>query len=384
LRPVGEPREQQPVRVQQAGEIRLARVESLRALAALAVVVGHLWVLTRTGAPALVGTYWHRLVYGGGFGVFVFYALSGYLLFWPFVRAHFGDGGGGRGRVSLRRYALNRAVRILPLYYVAIVVLLVLQNGGGTAELWWRHALFVQAMWTDSLNAVDGSLWSVSVEIQFYVLLPFLAAGLARASGRSRLRAAALLLMAAVASDLLRRHLAGRNGDLWGYQLPTTFLFFVAGMTVALLRHAWEERPPPLLDGPLGSSTLWVLASLPMWALLIWRFDLQELAAVGGFLLVAALVLPLRRGAAVAALEWRPLAIVGVASYSVYVWHLPIMQAVGVAPGALGSSFPAVVVLVGGLSVVAGLASYRIIEAPVLRLRRRWAEGAAPQLGSPP
>src|SRR5204863_6915466 len=132
----------------------------------------------------------------------------GYLLFWPFVRALWGDG----GRIALGRYALNRALRILPLYYVAIVVLLVLQNHGGTAALWWRHALFVQAMWTDSINAVDGSLWSVSVEIQFYALLPLLAAALAWASGRSRLRAAALLLAAALASDLLRRHLAGHNG----------------------------------------------------------------------------------------------------------------------------------------------------------------------------
>src|SRR3954468_6494368 len=205
LRPVGE-RSERPVRVEQAGEIRLARVESLRALAALAVVVGHLWILTRTGADALVGNYWRRLLYGGGFGVFVFFALSGYLLFWPFVRSLWGDG----GPISLGRYALNRALRILPLYYVAIVVLLVLQNHGGTFEQWWRHALFVQAMWTDSLNAVDGSLWSVSVEIQFYVLLPLIAAALAWASRRSRAGAAVILLAAAAASYALRRHLAGR------------------------------------------------------------------------------------------------------------------------------------------------------------------------------
>jgi peptidoglycan/LPS O-acetylase OafA/YrhL len=358
------------VRVEQAGEIRLARVESLRALAALAVVVGHLWVLTRTGADDLVGSYWRRLFYGGGFGVWVFFALSGYLLFWPFVRALFGAG----GPISLRRDALNRVIRILPLYYDAIVVLLLLQNHGGTGELWWRHLLFVQAMWTDSLNAVDGSLWSVSVEIQFYALLPLLAAALAWASRRSKTRAALLLLVAAGASYALRRTIADSNGDLWGYQLPTTFVFFVGGMCVALLRQAWEERPPRALAGPLGSSTLWVLASLPLWALVIWRFDLEGLCAPAGFLLVGALVLPLRRGAVVAALEWKPLAIVGVASYSLYVWHLPIMEAVGVSPG-VGA-----MAAVGALCIVAGLASYRIIEAPVLRLRRRWAEGAAPQL----
>jgi len=276
------------------------------------------------------------------------------------------------------RYAANRALRILPLYYVAIVVLLLLQNDGGTFELWWRHALFVQAMWTDSLNAVDGSLWSVSVEIQFYVLLPLIAGALAWASGRSRARAAVILLVAAGASYALRRHFAANNGDLWGYQLPTTFIFFVAGMCVALLRHAWEQRSPRALDGLLGSSTLWALASLPAWALLVWRLNLQELAALGGFLLVGALALPLRRGLAVSALEWRPLAIVGISSYSLYVWQLPIMRAVDVSPGV------AAIGAVGALCVAAGLASYPIIEAPVLRLRRRWAEGSAPQLASSP
>src|SRR5919107_1849518 len=99
--------------VVQAGEVRLARIESVRALAALAVLFGHLWVFVNAGHPLrLLDTFWHRMIFSGGFGVFVFFALSGYLLFWPFVRALFGDG----GPISMRRYALNRAVRILPLY----------------------------------------------------------------------------------------------------------------------------------------------------------------------------------------------------------------------------------------------------------------------------
>jgi peptidoglycan/LPS O-acetylase OafA/YrhL len=66
------------------------------------------------------------------------------------------------------------------------------------------------------------------------------------------------------------------------------------------------------------------------------------------------------------ALDWRPLALVGVASYSLYLWHLPIVEAL--TPGAVLVSVP--------LSLLAALVSYRLVEAPFLRLRRRWSSSA--------
>ena len=360
-------------RIVQAGELRLARVESLRALAALAVLTGHVWGTAHDYRPVeVLGTFWRRAIYAGGFGVFVFYALSGFLLFWPFVRATFGGG----ERIDLRRYAINRVLRILPLYFFAVVVLLIVQNGGGTATLWWRHLLFLQPMWADSLNAVDGPLWSVVVEIQFYALLPLIAAALAAASGRRRLWAAALLVVAGAASWALRQKLAN-GSDPWSFQLPTTFLYFVAGMLVALLRDAWEARRPGWLDSPLGSSTLWFAASLPLWAIVVWHYEAVWLCAPAAFLMVGALVLPLRRGAAVDVLEWRPLAVLGVASYSLYVWHVPIIDAVRAHTDVLTRPFPAALAVCAVLSIAAAFASYRLVEAPPLRLRRRWAPAAA-------
>src|SRR3954452_2209266 len=97
--------------VTQAGELRSARIESLRAIAALGVLLGHQFVVSE---GLRFDTYWHKLIMGGGFGVDLFFALTGYLLFWPFARRWLADG----PPVNLRRYALNRALRILPLYYV--------------------------------------------------------------------------------------------------------------------------------------------------------------------------------------------------------------------------------------------------------------------------
>src|SRR3954454_8715517 len=125
-----------PAYVQQAGERRAARIESLRALAALGVLLGHAYGWSHHW-QGLFATFSGRLVLSGGFGVFLFFALSGYLLFLPFARAAFGSG----GRIDVRRYALNRAVRILPLYYVVIGTYLVIHDEGVGAK-WWRFLLF--------------------------------------------------------------------------------------------------------------------------------------------------------------------------------------------------------------------------------------------------
>jgi len=367
--------DQAPDVVEQAGEIRLARVESVRGVAAMLIIVAHLWGETHRTAASFWGTYWRRIVAGAGFSLWVFFALSGYLLFWPFVRSAFGDG----GRLSLRQYALNRAIRILPLYYFAVVVLLIFEDGGDRFQLAWRHALFVQQAWRSSLGALDAPLWSVAVELQFYTLLPVLAALLLWLGRGSRWRVAASLVLLGVAAELARRWLAPTDNDLWGFQLVTTFQFFAAGMCLALLRHAWEERPPRVLEGPLGNSNLWALASLPLWALVIWHFDLEWLCAPASFLVIGALVLPLRPGVFSRVMELKLLAIVGIASYSVYVWHVPIIEALGGGRGLTGGTFLAVVAVLLPVCVIAGWLSFRLIEAPALRRRRQWAAGAAPK-----
>src|SRR4029079_14856974 len=128
-------------RVDQAGEQRLARLESLRALAALGVLVGAVWgarhAFGATGTDDLLG----RTIFGGGYGVFVYFALSGYLLFRPLANAVF-DG----ERVDLRSYAINRLLRTLPLYYVVVFVLLVVQEGGGTFGQWWRFGALTEKL----------------------------------------------------------------------------------------------------------------------------------------------------------------------------------------------------------------------------------------------
>jgi peptidoglycan/LPS O-acetylase OafA/YrhL len=345
-------------RVDQAGEQRLARLESLRALAALGVLAGHVWGVHHAFGPAATDTLAGRVLFGGGYGVFVFFALSGYLLFRPLANAAFGG-----ERVDLRRYALNRLLRTLPLYYVVVCVLLVVQEGGGTLGQWWRFLTLTENLFPTTALTVDGPIWSLLVELQFYALLPLIAVGLAWLARGSRRNAALLLLIAGPAGAALRIYLLNHRhvGDpRIVYSLLTTAFFFVPGMLLALAR---EVRLP----GPLGSGDVWLLASIPVWLFVFDDYSRTAWAAIASFLVVGGAALPLRHGPVVRALDWRPLALVGVASYSLYLWHMPIVETLG---------DHALLLLSVPVSLLVALVSYRVVEEPFLRLRRRWSSSS--------
>lgn len=366
----------------QAGELRSARIESLRAIAALAVLVGHVFGQAYDYNRAeTFATFMDRVLLGGGFGVFLFFTLSGYLLFWPFAKRAFGGG----DTIDLRRYAINRAVRILPLYYVVVVAVLVIQEGGGTFGEWWRFLLFAENFSIDTVGKVNGVLWSLVVELHFYLLLPVFAVVLGRLS-RGSLRLAFILLLGAGAASYVWRlyalDLGGNAAQLWRYSLPTTFWFFVSGMVIALIRIAWQDGPPRWLFGPLRWSSVWLLAAIPFWLLVFDDYDNELAVATAGFLMVGACVLPLKKGVLVRVLEWKPLAVVGIASYSLYLWHVPILNQL-VKPSLLpDADFPTLLLVAGPLCIAWALLSYRFIEAPFLRLRKRWARSAPAHVDS--
>lgn len=367
-------------RISQAGELRSARVESLRALAALAVVISHM----SYALPASTNGVVLRSLRGGGWGVDVFFVLSGYLLFLPFARAALSG-----ERIDLRRYAINRALRILPLYYAVVVILLLLQHGGGSAAQWWRMGLFTANFYPGTVDSVDGPTWSLIVEVQFYIALPFLAAGFARlARGLWKRLAVAVVSVAGASLVLWQVFVIGEQSFDLRYSLPARMWFFSAGMLIAVLRLAWERDRPSRLRGALASPVLWWLASAPLWALSSWRYDYEALNAVAAFLIVGACVLPLNGSRLVVALGWRPLALLGVASYSLYLWHDPVLKvletgSLTTANTANNHSFAFLIVVGLPLCIAVAFASYRLIEAPFLRYRRRWSSASAPQADQP-
>jgi peptidoglycan/LPS O-acetylase OafA/YrhL len=367
--------------INQAGEQRSARIESLRALAALAVVWGHVVAVSLALNPALpsandVGTI-ERIAYGGGYGVFFFFALTGYLLFWPFAKRYFGGG----DSIDLRRYVVNRALRILPLYYVVVVIVLLFQEHNPGLGVWARFLTFTETLSPGTAGRIVGPAWSLVVELCFYLLLPVLAYVVARLARGSHARAAGILIALGLASLAIRVvtiYDADPIDPLWRLNIPATFFFFVPGMLLALVRLSWESRRPAWVRGPLSQGDLWILATIPLWALVVLgSYSLDFLVGVAAFLIVGACVLPIRTGPVTNALQWRPLAVIGIASYSLYLWHVPVITAL--VDGGVSTEFWALTAIAVPVCIAVALASYAAIEWPFLRLRRQWAGSAAKQ-----
>lgn len=353
----------------------------MRALAALGVVFAHSF--GASGGSFFEG-FGNRAIAATGFGALFFFALSGCLLYMPFARRDFGNG----GPVALGRYALNRAVRIFPLYYIAVAAVLIVLYDGGTFEQWWKFGLFLENFSTETAGQVHGALWTIVIELHFYVLLPLIAWFISRLSGGSVKRALVVLLGLAVASVLFRIFgvlLEDRPyRDPLRFSLPTTFYFIAVGMLVALVRESWSEGRPAWVRGWLASPDVWLVAAIPFWLIFVWRYSFEPFFAISCFLILGAAVLPLDKSRLIRALDWRPLALLGLTSYSLYIWHVPFLDGVVsrdvpvIDPliewlqGAVGSNFIGLLMVTVPLSCAFAALSYALIEAPALRLRKRW------------
>jgi len=110
---------------------RLAEIDGLRGLAALSVLLYHAWLYTQ---PKVIGAradgFWEHAVHEFRLGLVLFFVLSGFLLYGPWVGAALA----GERRPPLGSYLRHRAARILPAYYVALLGSIALLWGIGAAE----------------------------------------------------------------------------------------------------------------------------------------------------------------------------------------------------------------------------------------------------------
>jgi peptidoglycan/LPS O-acetylase OafA/YrhL len=222
---------------------------------------------------------------------------------------------------------------------------------------WWRFFLFAQELSPQTAGAVNPVWWSLVVEVQFYAALPLLAWLVAKVAGGSAGTAATFLAFVAAASYAFYALDPVTPGD-GGGSLPATLFYFVAGMLVALAGVEGRRIPHALP------------AAAALWIAVFADYDLAPLAAVASGLVVAA-----------PPPAPRALALLGVISYSLYVWHLAIVEQLHRKLPDLGFGGLLTIALAASIAVAA--ASYVIVEAPPLRLRRRWFRASpAPERSS--
>lgn len=351
--------------VHKANAARIPCLDGIRAMAISLVLFSHL-----VGASGLeVPESWHRFLDVGQLGVRVFFVVSGYLITTLLLEEH-----RRYGTVSLTHFYFRRTFRIFPAFYVFVVALMLADALGWVAlhDGDVLHALTYTTNYHRDRSWELGHLWSLAVEEQFYLLWPlmFLLLGVRGAIAM----AAAYLVIAPVVRVV--------TWQLYPEQLPgigetfQTVADAIATGCVLATARAWLAERPAFLA--LQRSP-WTVVSLVLLIFVINHHagSITISYPVGETALNVCIALfidwclrnPSSRLGAF--LEWRPIAYVGVLSYSLYLWQQPFTNR---ERDALVTSFPINLLCI----VVAALASYHLIEKPFLAWRQR-LEGLLPR-----
>lgn len=370
---------------------RFAIVDGMRALAVLGVVIVHTAFFGGADSGSLPG----RLLAHLNIGVTIFFLISGFLLFRPFIAAR----GGGPPAPAVADYAKRRFLRIFPAYWLVLTALLVLP---GLPSVSYEHVWPMYAL-LHTLPVTSGpqcsaqvtrcglaQTWSLVAELSFYLALPVYAAVTERLTRGLSLRAwaavQAVALSALAVVSVVLEYLVLDPAPLWfGWTVCGTALWFALGMGLAVAsvtaEGAGAERR--LADATRRAGpALWLAAALGYVVLCLWlppsMFFLtrhQQLAehvafAAIALLMLAPVTLAREPGGIVARVGGSRLMMwLGLVSYGVFLWHYPVVLALGPAHRTLG--FLSLTAGTLAIAVAGAAASYYLLERPVMRLKYR-------------
>jgi peptidoglycan/LPS O-acetylase OafA/YrhL len=374
------------------GNPRFPLVDGLRAVAALSVVVTHTAFISGFNGHGLPGEITARL----DIGVALFFVISGFLLYRPFVSARMEGRPGPRVPLYFRR----RAIRIIPAYWLALTVLAIWPGLPFVhGPDWWAYYGFLQDFRVIWIQGGLKTAWSLCVEVQFYLLLPVYAIAVQRwLSGRTlafqaRTEYGVLALLAALSLWARSLSFADRTPDTISSTIVGTFMWFTVGMAFAVASAQWHRRPAaerPALMRVMAArpGSAWVAALILLLGLTQIGMPVLDLnayddndwywghlfyaAIAGAFALPAMLGEPVagRRDLPARVLGWRPVAWLGLISYGIFLWHLPLTEKLlkvqDWTPHGSFFVFTAVVMVV---AVACASASYYLVEKPLLRFK---------------
>lgn len=386
------------------GPHEIRAVDGLRAFAALITVAYHI-CLYQHFYRSSVGSALAPVVYFLQTGVHLFFVLSGFLLFLPYARSIIKQ----EPLPAISRFYRRRALRILPAYWVCLAVLVLVSGTSYSGILGVQnvvtHILLLHDAFPLFNRDIEGPFWTLAVEFQFYMLLPLFAAGAAAFVGsvphtEDRLRrliiATSGILGIAILLRLLDVAITGQLATLHGtvqvvgYDLVLATMgtqgkyleVFAVGMLCSILyvatvewrfveqRHTWRLSWLALV-GALIAATLagqrvdmavpLVYAREVMWDIVALGTPLL-IGVAYGLLLLAVLW---NAGLIRALFQQGALRFIGLISYSLYLWHWPVIYA--------RLPFVASLPLIGRIVLIFLVAyvSFQLVERPFLRHRSR-------------
>lgn len=380
-------------------------LDGVRALAAFSVVATHVGFQTGRAVNGFFAPFLARL----DFGVTLFFLLSGFLLYRPFVEAAIDL----RPRPETKPFLLRRFARIMPAYWALLALTMLIRpwehSTGLTIQTttwkdWLEYATLTHTYFGDNPHQALTHIWSLVVELSFYLTLPVIAGFALRGRRPRRImrrQTIALGVLAAIGPvyGVVVNQIPSLQNRLALQWLPAYFDWFALGMVLACMPAAASVGAWPRLRSladelAMAPGTCWIIAGI--------LFALSMTPVAGPYSLEASttsqwlakhvlygataffMLLPLvgpgdSRHPLRAVLADRRVRWLGQISYSIFLFHLVLMFTLVDAlhlqlfQGGFSTLFPLTVLA----AVAASTVSYRLIERPAQSyVRRRTRRGA--------
>ena len=335
----------------------MLQLDSLRAIAVLGVLIHHFYPESES-----LGL--------GYYGVRLFFVLSGFLITAILLDARNRiEQTGQRVSSAICQFYVRRTLRIVPVYYLALVIALLLGNTDIFSGAWW-YASYTTNLFFIHLGfypSTTAHLWSLSVEAQFYLIWPFVILLVAK----QRIHWAIVLTI--LAGPLYR--LLGIVGSHDGIEFYTFTLSSIDslgwGALLAWLLH--EEREAHLLKrAGLGLFLLFpIVTPILMEEAYFYVLDNTLLSIAYVWLITGAA--KGFSGPVGGILNWKPLIYIGQISYGVYLYHLFIPWGLYEVLGLTQLENPVVnaIILITTTILVASL-SWHLFEKPINGLKKHF------------
>jgi peptidoglycan/LPS O-acetylase OafA/YrhL len=383
--------------------------DGLRAIAALMIFFGHVFVNADPG-QAFENYGWAKDIVGRlDLGLGLFFALSGYLITRPFLRSFILN----TKRPDVRRFARNRVLRIVPAFYVMAAIVLLRfgldgaisptpdnPSGTGPASAWWQILsvfTFTQSYTGGSATLPLGQAWSLDAEAAFYIAIPIAAAiayklaGTRIASPPARAKAAFGFIVGLGLVSIFLRQGDGKSFSVLTSP-PLIVYAFVPGIALAALEPL---AAPYLQNNPKRATRLaWALFATAALAWILyssWDYAAQTTAlhhalgrralmaiAFSGAVLAAVMAWQLGTERAPRWLATRTIRWLGERSYAIYLLHVWVLFEVIaiVGTGTSTTTLAALMIAIGlPVTLVLSQLSWHFVEQPFLQRRVRWAPG---------
>lgn len=365
----------------------IPELDGLRAIAIGLVMVYHYWAYQGADVFGQVVT---AVARRGWCGVDIFFVISGFLITGILIDSR------GKERYW-RRFYIRRSLRIFPLYYAVLVLLLLVaglirvldiplvDDSIANIDKIWLNFFYLTnfAMGLFGMTQIPLEItWSLAVEEQYYLVYPFVV----RWANRRQLFW--VLVSAVTAAPLIRAvsyFVTGTSKSAYALPFCRMDALAVGGLATLAVRYG-----APMVTAWIGRC------AVPLWAVAITvlgtysraHFEFMTVGYSATALATAATIVRLQTGRdrwLVGLLRLRPLMFVGKVSYGLYLLHLFVRVAVDHGPVAslfsahqthLGVALVRVTVLLGGAVLLAAISWYGF-ERPILRLKERWAPSPA-------